>query len=303
MPACCPERVLRRSPFVQFYAAHPDDGAAAAEAAAGAAAVWDRKTTLLFFHGAICWQTYDHVDGLKGLDRKCKRQVTGGSLSAPPPPSSTHRAPPLAHFRTASSTTIRSECATRCTAATTPSQGSSCARPTSGPGPPRANLDDEVLAATFCLCPSGTGWGMRAYHAAALGCLPVLIQQDEKQTHPQVCASRLASRRFHRRPSYRPAHPAGPAGVRGTVARLGRLRRAAAVLLDQRPAVHPARAGGERHRAQGEAARAGGGDPRLLWRVATPSPAREAFANTEDAFSSVMATLAMRRAHGLRGEQ
>ena len=43
--------------------------------------------------------------------------------------------------------------------------------------------------------------------------------------------------------------------------------------------------------------------PRLLWRVATPSPAREAFANTEDAFSSVMATLAMRRAHGLRGEQ
>ena len=43
--------------------------------------------------------------------------------------------------------------------------------------------------------------------------------------------------------------------------------------------------------------------PRLLWRVATPSPAREAFANTEDAFSSVMATLAMRRAHGLRGGQ
>ena len=75
VPGVLSERVLKRSPFVQFYAAHPDDGAAAAEAAAGAAAVWDRKTTLLFFHGAICWQTYDHVDGLKGLDRKCKRQV------------------------------------------------------------------------------------------------------------------------------------------------------------------------------------------------------------------------------------
>ena len=81
------------------------------------------------------------------------------------------------------------------------------------PGPPRANLDDEVLGATFCLCPSGTGWGMRAYHAAALGCLPVLIQQDEKQTHPQVCASRLASRRFHRCPSYPTAHPSGPPGL------------------------------------------------------------------------------------------
>ena len=81
------------------------------------------------------------------------------------------------------------------------------------PGPPRANLDDEVLAATFCLCPSGTGWGMRAYHAAALGCLPVLIQQDEKQTHPQVCASpRLAP--LPSQPFLPPiAHPSGAASL------------------------------------------------------------------------------------------
>ena len=38
VPGVLSERVLKRSPFVEFYASHPDDGAAAAEAAAGAAA-------------------------------------------------------------------------------------------------------------------------------------------------------------------------------------------------------------------------------------------------------------------------
>ena len=172
------------------------------------------------------------------------------------------------------------------------------------PAPPRANLDDEVLASTFCLCPSGTGWGMRAYHAAALGCLPVLIQQDEKQTHPQVCASRLASLRFQRCPSYRP--PPTPQVLQAFEGLLldwdaFAVRLPFSSIKDLPSILRALAANATALKAKRRALAAV--IPRLLWRVATPSPAREAFANTEDAFSSVMATLAMRRAHGLRGEQ
>ena len=40
----------------------------------------------------------------------------------------------------------------------------------------RRSLNAEILSARFCLCPSGTGWGMRVYHVLALGCVPVLTQ-------------------------------------------------------------------------------------------------------------------------------
>ena len=33
------------------------------------------------------------------------------------------------------------------------------------PPPKPTDLDRETLGSTFCLCPSGTGWGMRAFHA------------------------------------------------------------------------------------------------------------------------------------------
>ena len=46
------------------------------------------------------------------------------------------------------------------------------------PPPPHVSLDTEMLRSIFCLCPSGTGWGMRAFHAAVLGCIPVIIQDD-----------------------------------------------------------------------------------------------------------------------------
>ena len=42
----------------------------------------------------------------------------------------------------------------------------------------------EMLRARFCLAPSGTGFGMRAYHALILGCVPVVIQDDGE--HPRV---------------------------------------------------------------------------------------------------------------------
>ena len=39
-------------------------------------------------------------------------------------------------------------------------------------------LNREILAARYCLCPSGTGWGMRVFHVLALGCVPVVVQHD-----------------------------------------------------------------------------------------------------------------------------
>jgi len=71
----------------------------------------------------------------------------------------------------------------------------------------RVNVNEEILASQYCLCPSGTGWGMctrlpapggrrstppggtpprrrRVYHAAVLGCVPVLVQDDG--AHPRV---------------------------------------------------------------------------------------------------------------------
>lgn len=39
-------------------------------------------------------------------------------------------------------------------------------------------LNREILAARYCLSPSGTGWGMRVFHVLALGCVPVVVQHD-----------------------------------------------------------------------------------------------------------------------------
>ena len=33
---------------------------------------------------------------------------------------------------------------------------------------------------------TGTGWGMRAFHAIALGCIPVIIQDDGSGRYPSV---------------------------------------------------------------------------------------------------------------------
>jgi hypothetical protein len=50
--------------------------------------------------------------------------------------------------------------------------------------PSRGTNNEEMRAARFCLCPSGAGWGMRAVHAAIMGCVPVVVQHDG--THEPV---------------------------------------------------------------------------------------------------------------------
>ena len=56
--------------------------------------------------------------------------------------------------------------------------------PSLPPRSQRRDLDDEILTSRYCLCPSGTGWGMRVYHVLVLGCVPVLTQHDGE--HPPV---------------------------------------------------------------------------------------------------------------------
>ena len=136
---------------------------------------------------------------------------------------------------------------------------------------------------------------MRAYHAAALGCLPVLIQQDEKQTHPQACASpRLAAYIAALPTAHRP--PRRCRKPSRTIARLGRLRRAAAILPIKisRPSCALA--------ANATALKASGALAAVIpfalaGRDAGPRRRRSQTRRTR---SRVMATLAMRGAHGLR---
>ncbi len=58
VPGVLMPRVVLASPFLPFFERSPRDPAAAvAAAAAPAAAHWGGRRTLLFFHGALCWQT------------------------------------------------------------------------------------------------------------------------------------------------------------------------------------------------------------------------------------------------------
>ena len=86
LPGVLSARTISRSPFLRFYAAAAAassaassaaavgaSNASAAAAAADDATIWSRRPTLLFFHGSLCWQTYDKVRGMAALARKCKR--------------------------------------------------------------------------------------------------------------------------------------------------------------------------------------------------------------------------------------
>jgi len=134
---------------------------AAAAAAAAADSLWRGRTTLLFFHGALCWQTYDRVRDMKQLESKCRKRhgfIDNYAFGVRYDVYRLHRNEPGFNIRATEMI----------------------------PPPPHANLDDETLRSKFCLCPSGTGWGMRVYHAAALGCIPVIIQRDVKSLYPPV---------------------------------------------------------------------------------------------------------------------
>ncbi|KAL3903772.1 MAG: hypothetical protein SGPRY_011540 [Prymnesium sp.] len=160
IPGVLKKAVVAASPFLPFHAAHPFNHSLAASLAASSPSLWRDRHTLLFFHGAICWETYDKV-AYPLLDAKCKRRH--GFLD--------HYSFGVRHkvyslFRQHPSFVLRATDVL--------------------PPPPPAHLSSEMLRSVFCLCPSGTGWGMRVFHAAALGCIPVIVQRDEERAYPPV---------------------------------------------------------------------------------------------------------------------
>ena len=124
------------------------------------------RSTLLFFSGALCWKTSTIARTPRELQRKCERSFNEpGFLSRY---SFGLRYEIFSRFRDTPGFVIHA----------------SDYPPSLPPRRRRKSLDDEILSAKFCLCPSGTGWGMRVYHVLVLGCIPVLTQHDGE--HPPV---------------------------------------------------------------------------------------------------------------------
>ena len=127
----------------------------------------------------------------------------------------------------------------------------------------------EMLRARFCLAPSGTGWGMRAVHAALLGCVPVVVQHDG-------------------------ANPPVAQAFEGD----GLDWREFAVVLERRDIPHlPAMLDRVDHASKQAAL--GRVWTRLVWREALAPPLR-AMLPGPDAFDSIIAALARRVAHAQR---
>ncbi len=261
LPGVLKARIVARSPLLRYHRDHPNDPAAAADAAARAAAAgeWsppDRpRSTLLFFHGAICWQIYDKVRSLSALERKCKQRHG---------------------FLDRYSFGVRWEVYRRYHK----EKGFKLRATDLLPAPPHVDLDDEMLRSTFCLCPSGTGWGMRAFHSVALGCIPVIIQRDVSATYPPVLQafegllldwSEFAVRLEH------PDIPRLPAILRSLAA--------------DKPALARKRAALARVWT------------RLLWREALPADASVALRAAPDAFDTLLQSLWLRMRYGLRGDR
>ena len=246
---------LSKSPFLPFHRQLPHDSAAAAAAAVADASVahWARRTTLLFFHGAICWQTYDKVRSLRALAKKC--QAHHGFLD---------------HY----SFGVRWEVYRRFHS----EDGFRLRATDLLPPPPHTSLDAEMLRSQFCLCPSGTGWGMRVFHSAVLGCVPVIIQRDERTQFPPVLqAFEGLLLDWHE------------ISVRIEPADIPRLPAILRALAADAPALAAKRAALTRAWT------------RLLWREALPADLRPLLRNAPDAFDSLMQTLWLRMQYGLQG--
>ena len=204
-------------------------------------------------HGAICWQTYDKVKDLSALAHKCARKHG---------------------FIDRYSFGIRYEIYRRFHR----EPGFVLRATDVKPPPPKADLDALLIASHFCLCPSGTGWGMRAFHSAALGCIPVIIQ-DDGELPPVLQAVEglvLDWRSFALRLSASDV-PHLPSILRS--------------LLANRTAMDSKRA-----------ALASTWN-RLVWRVALPRAERALLANVPDAFESVMEYLGKRLRYGERADK
>ena len=255
IPGVLKSKIVAKSPFLPYHRLISDRFGAARSATADMSnAIWSRRKTLIFFHGAICWQTYDKVRSLAELKRKCER--SHGFLD---------------HY----SFGIRWEVYRRFHA----EPGFHLRATDLIPPPPHVSLDTEMLRSIFCLCPSGTGWGMRVFHSVALGCVPVIIQRDEKNAYPPVLQAfegllldwstftvRLEAADVPNLPSI--------------------LRKIAAnetALQEKRRALATEWT-------------------RLLWREALPDDIAKYLRGTPDAFDSLMQSLWLRTKHGLRGD-
>ena len=205
-----PSRAVERSPFwadapkatTLPRAAAAAAAAAAVTAMAAAALAPPERTTQLFFSGALCWSRMPwRAKDVAALERKCNASWKGGGtagrvvrryafglridawrrhrhapgfmlLASDFPPS----LPPKPAAATTSAAT-----STASTASASSTNGASAAASAFAALP----INEQMLRSRYCLAPSGAGWGMRAVHAAVMGCVPVMLQHDGS-TRPPV---------------------------------------------------------------------------------------------------------------------
>jgi len=116
------------------------------------------RATQLYFFGALCWKTATVVHTIAQLAAKCKT-----SYEQP-------------GFLSKYAFGLRYEIFRRHRDAAGFRMIATDYSPSLAGG--RHDIDAEILGAKFCLAPAGTGWGMRVFHVMALGCVPVLVQDD-----------------------------------------------------------------------------------------------------------------------------
>ena len=142
-----------------------------------------------------------------------------------------------------------------------------------------ASLDTLTLRSIFCLCPSGTGWGMRVFHSIALGCIPVIIQRDEKNTYPPVLQAFEGLLLDWSSLSVRPE----ASDVPNLSPILRKLAANSTALQEKRRAIAKEWT-------------------RLLWREALPKDIAKTLRAAPDAFDSLMHTIWLRQRFGLHGD-
>ena len=200
-----PSRAVERSPFwADSSGATTLPRMAAAAAAAAAAAEAPARTTQLFFSGALCWSRMPwRAKDWGALERKCNASWKGGGtagrvvrryafglrlaawrmhrhapgfvlLASDFPPSLPSKPAATSSSETAASSTATATAATSASSTEAASSLAFAALP----------INEQMLRSRFCLAPSGAGWGMRAVHAAVMGCVPVMLQHDGSRRPP-----------------------------------------------------------------------------------------------------------------------
>jgi hypothetical protein len=122
------------------------------------------RTTQLFFIGAMCWRTMRRERTMANFVDKCNKSWHGGGKNNP-----------VARYSFGHRWTIWSKYRNL--------PGFKILATDFPPSLEAINMkrldgNAEMLRSRYCLCPSGTGWGMRAVHSIILGCVPVVVQHD-----------------------------------------------------------------------------------------------------------------------------